>query len=171
MGLLFHVSLHVKCASFEEKQYSIYSFIYSYFQQAKGYIPDMVLCSTATRTRQTLTGIHETLGDLSTHYDQDIYNGGEGALFQMIRSMDDKVDHLLIVGHNPVMHGVASRLAAEDESGAFMNRLAMGYAPGTLTVLEVGQDHWNDIQLHENDIIDLLDPIDYNAPDRPTRWT
>ncbi len=137
----------------------------------KSYLPDMALCSTATRTRETLAALLENLGGISTHYEQGLYNASETSFFQMLQSTDNKIETLLVVGHNPVMHGLTSRLAAEDEDGGFINRLYASYAPGTLTVLKVSAKNWSDIQLYENKILDLLDPIDYNAPNRPTRWT
>ena len=138
--------------------------------KTKSYAPDCVLCSPSIRTRETLESITESLGDLNAEFPDKIYDGTRGDLLAFIQSTDDKHDSLLVVGHNPGIHELAAILALED-SATLMNRLAGGYKPGSLCRLECPIDSWAAIQPAENMLKDFLEPLDYNAPATPARWT
>lgn len=136
----------------------------------KRYQPDQVLCSPATRTRETLDAIMETISTVSTLYLPKIYEGGQDEIMDAIQNTDDETESLLIVAHNPSIHSLAVSLAKED-SPTLMNRLAAGYKPGTLTVLNCPCEKWIDLRPGRNALIDFLEPLDYNAPSTPARWT
>ncbi|MCB1562935.1 MAG: histidine phosphatase family protein [Alphaproteobacteria bacterium] len=139
----------------------------------KTYMPEVVLCSPALRTRQTFEGVarhfeHELA---RVEFPDALYNAPEEELLWALREISDEVSSVLIVAHNPGIHVLAARLAQEN-APALMNRLTGGYAPGTLTVLERPEAAgWADIRAGENPLLDLLDPLDYNAPATPARWT
>lgn len=136
----------------------------------KHYQPDQVLCSTATRTRETLDSVMEALSMVSILYLPKIYEGSMDEILHAIRFTEDDIGTLMIVAHNPSIHAVAVSLAKET-SPTLMNRLAQGYKPGTLSVLQCPIDKWAEIKAGENPLIDVLEPLDYNAPSTPARWT
>lgn len=136
----------------------------------RGFAPDLVLCSPATRTKQTLECVVENLGEVETRYPESFYNAPPEAYLAGIHDIfDDHVKTLMVVGHNPGIHSLAARLAADDSSG-LMDRLITSYAPATMTVLECNATGWADVRLHQNRLVDVLETVDYNAPERPTRW-
>ena len=69
---------------------------------------DAVLCSTATRTRETLarTGI-----DAPVRYDDRLYDASPGMVIEQINGVGDDVSVLLVVGHEPTMTQLALGLA------------------------------------------------------------
>ena len=70
--------------------------------QGAGYLPDLVLCSTATRTRQTLDAILSELEvDPAIEFQEDLYLAGPGEMLDMVRSVPDTVESVLLVSHNP----------------------------------------------------------------------
>jgi phosphohistidine phosphatase len=123
--------------------------------KAKNYVPDFILCSPVTRTRQTLDQIAATLGKIQTEFQKVIYEGGYDEILSLVRSVDDSCMALLVVGHNPAIHQFAASMAREDHD--LMNSLSSGYAPATLTVLDVPRASWADLQPGENSIIDLIE--------------
>ncbi|HQX27583.1 MAG TPA: histidine phosphatase family protein [Alphaproteobacteria bacterium] len=123
--------------------------------KAKNYVPDFILCSPVTRTRQTLDQIAATLGKIQTEFQKVIYEGGYEEILSLVRSVDDSCMALLVVGHNPAIHQFAASMAREDHD--LMNSLSSGYAPATLTVLDVPRASWADLQPGENSIIDLIE--------------
>ena len=132
--------------------------------------PSLVLCSPATRTRQTLEYVMESLEDLETHFPESFYNAPPEAYLAGIHDIhDDTIETFMVVGHNPGIHTLAARLAADEGSG-LMDRLISSYAPATLSVLECNVARWADIAFHQNKLADVLETVDYNAPERPTRW-
>jgi len=138
----------------------------------KEYVPEYILCSPATRTKQTLEGVCK--GGLScppADEPEALYNAATGVIFSLIQQVDDSHDSLLVVAHNPGIHDVAARLAAEESPPSHLSRLFSGYKPGTLTVLECDIEKWPEINLASNMVKDILEPLDYNAPATPARWT
>src|SRR6185437_275920 len=59
---------------------------------------DGVLCSTATRTRETLLN---TRIDASARYSERLYASTPGAMIDEINTVDDGVNTLLVIGHEP----------------------------------------------------------------------
>lgn len=135
----------------------------------KEYFPAQIYCSPALRTRQTLENIG--LGtDTNTRIIEPLYDATAGQILECIQDCEDRYNALLVVGHNPAIHELVMRLTSEDSPLTFMKQLMYSYKPGTLSVLDCPCKCWNDLQLAENFLIDFLEPQDYNAPSRPTRW-
>jgi phosphohistidine phosphatase len=125
--------------------------------KAKGYVPDFILCSPVTRTRQTHEQICEGIGKIQTEFPKSIYEGGYGELLSLTQGTDDQFSSLMVVGHNPSIHQFAASLALDDGHPAF-NMLALGYAPATLTVLDIPHASWKDLQPGENKIVEMIEP-------------
>ncbi len=131
---------------------------------------DLIKCSSAKRTQLTtehvLAGLEQSI---HTEYSKSIYNARVSDLFTMIQDADDKIETLMIVGHNPTIYELVSRLAASGSNAVF-DSLAHGYAPATLTIIETNAEKWGDLDPNQCEAKTVLDPSDYNAPERPTRW-
>ena len=122
----------------------------------KHYHPDLVLCSTAQRTKETLAALEQSIEIVSTLYINTLYEGGKSEMFQTIRKTDDHVDGLMIVAHNPSIHAIALMLAREDSPA--LGRLEAGYHPGTLSVFSCPCTSWAAIKPGENILLDVLEP-------------
>lgn len=104
---------------------------------------DAVLCSTATRTRQTLerTGI-----DAPAHFVDRIYDATPGIVLAEINAVDDDIATLLVIGHEPVMSGLTLGLAGTDSDPAAVAEVESKYPTSAISLLEVGGS-WRDLQL------------------------
>lgn len=69
---------------------------------------DVVICSTATRTRETLTA---TGIDADTTFEEGIYGGSPDEIIEQISLVDDSVGAVLVVGHAPGIPFTALELA------------------------------------------------------------
>lgn len=77
------------------------------------YIPDLVYCSPATRTRQTLERVLPEIGvKPRIEYPSELYLAEPEVVFAAIRRAPDKSGVLMIVGHNPGLEQCALALAA-----------------------------------------------------------
>lgn len=74
---------------------------------------DAVLCSSATRTRQTL---ELTRIDAPVTVADRLYDASPGTVIEEINGVDPGVETLLVVGHEPTMSNLALGLAAIDGS-------------------------------------------------------
>ena len=81
----------------------------------RAHIPavDAVLCSTATRTRQTL---ERTRIEAPVSYLDRLYDATPGAVITEINGVGPDVETLLVIGHEPAMSSVALGLATPDGS-------------------------------------------------------
>ncbi len=76
---------------------------------------DLVLCSTARRTRETLELLRPALGEAEISFEKDLYGAGPDEVEKRLRRLPRKVASLLVVGHNPGIEVLASLLLPPDE--------------------------------------------------------
>lgn len=96
---------------------------------------DRVLCSSATRTRQTLD---RTRIDAPVTYSERLYGATPGTMIDEINRVGDEVCTLLVVGHEPTVSSVALGLAEPDGSDrAVAERISMKFPTSGIAVLWV----------------------------------
>lgn len=140
------------------------------FMRGKNYSPDLILCSAAKRTRQTYDQLSKSVVAPDVQFSEEMYSASRGELFAMLQGLDDSVESVMILAHNPAIYELVATIAT-DGADTHMNRLAQGYEPASLSVVEAGCAQWADIDVDGNTLKDLVSPIDYNAPASPQRWT
>jgi phosphohistidine phosphatase len=75
--------------------------------------PDLILCSSAVRTRQTLEPIAAALAHPPLILIEDaLYLAGAAALRKRIAHIPDDIGSVVVIGHNPGIHELAEVLAA-----------------------------------------------------------
>lgn len=80
--------------------------------RAVGYIPDLVVCSTACRAVQTWQLAQRALGsDPPAVFGDRVYDADAAQLLGVIRRAPAPVRALLVVGHDPALPGLARTLA------------------------------------------------------------
>lgn len=130
---------------------------------------DLVLCSPAKRTRETLSALQNFYDFDQTEFPEILYNGSTGDYLYEIQKISDKTHSVLFIAHNPSIHELGILLAAQGENNV-QGQIREGYPPGSFTKIDIKSNTWQDLQPVENTLIEILKPIDYNAPARPTRW-
>lgn len=116
---------------------------------------DAVLCSTATRTRQTLarTGI-----EANVQYDDDLYDSTPGTVLGLINGVDDDVTTLLVVGHEPTTSMLALGLAAANGSAAAVaERISTKFPTSAIAVLRSATP-WRRLELRSATLVDFHVP-------------
>lgn len=96
-------------------------------------VPDLVLCSPARRTRETLEQVLQVIGYADQRQEQRIYEATPGNLIQVADEHRD-VGRVLLVGHNPGLEQVAA-LMSSGQSGDFR-----GMPAGSIAVLRLPAD-------------------------------
>lgn len=78
--------------------------------------PEIVICSGARRTRETLEAVVGVLPkDAQVQFDDRVYEQASHALIDLVREVDDTLGAALVIGHNPGMHSLAIELAAKGD--------------------------------------------------------
>jgi phosphohistidine phosphatase len=94
---------------------------------------DAVLCSTATRARQTLanTGIGAPV-----RYSERLYDTTPGTMIDEISETADTVATLLVIGHEPTMSELAITLAAgESTDASVVERISAKFPTSAIAIL------------------------------------
>jgi phosphohistidine phosphatase len=83
----------------------------------RGVRPDVVLCSSARRTRETLDGIRGGLGGHPRIEIEDgLYGAGADQIVARLERLDDAIATALVIGHNPGIADLVDQLAATDQA-------------------------------------------------------
>jgi phosphohistidine phosphatase len=84
-----------------------------------GYLPDVVVCSTARRTRQTWELIAPVLGGSpSVTFEPRAYDASALTLLYLAQELPDRYRAALLIGHNPAISELANSLAAPPPGAA-----------------------------------------------------
>ena len=76
--------------------------------------PELAVCSAAVRTRQTADLIVDALdGEIPINAFRSLYSAEADLVLRYVREVDEGVDSLLLVGHNPAVFEVAWQLLAD----------------------------------------------------------
>lgn len=107
--------------------------------------PKLILCSPALRTRQTLALVLPHLQRTAEiAYEDDLYLASTGQLLKKIRKTTAATSHLMIVGHDPGMHGIATKLAGSGDP-ATLDFLAAKFPTAGLAVILFDAKSWADV--------------------------
>jgi phosphohistidine phosphatase len=123
---------------------------------------DLVLCSTAQRTRETWAGVR---GGLSSNpevrFVAEVYEATTDALLELVHGVDASVGSLMIIGHNPGIGQLAVGLAGSGNASA-MTRLGEGFPTAGLAKLTV-RAAWADLDWGDGHLDSYLRPRDLRA--------
>jgi phosphohistidine phosphatase len=102
---------------------------------------DAVLCSTATRARETLA---RTRIEAPVNYVERLYDATSGAIIDEINSVasrfDSDVETLLVIGHEPAMSQVVLGLAtAEGSNKSAAESISTKFPTSAIAVLRTGE--------------------------------
>lgn len=80
--------------------------------------PDLAICSTAARAKETWALAAIELGDgIPTHYDRAVYTAGLDDMLRVVSEIDDEVRTAIVFGHNPTLHSLVLALSGEGAPG------------------------------------------------------
>ena len=75
---------------------------------------DLVLSSPSERTQSTLDLVLNSFDPIpKTSLKESIYHASPSSLSQLIKELDDEINNLLIIGHNPGLHILTETLTNE----------------------------------------------------------
>ena len=130
----------------------------------EGYLPDLVLCSPSARTRETFNGVRPFLPErLAVDYLRDLYEASLGTMLKTIAAHADGAERLLVIGHNPSIHRLASTLPGEGDP-ALLASLSGRFPTASLAVIEFS-GAWADLGPGDGRLVSFVTPADLGGPD------
>jgi phosphohistidine phosphatase len=115
------------------------------YMRGAGYLPDLVFCSTATRTRRTLDAVLSELGvEPVIEFHEELYLAAPSEMLDLVRSVPDTVEAVLLVGHNPGTGMLAVTLSGDGLPERIYQMRAKFPTTG-LAIIELSVDRWKDV--------------------------
>ena len=111
-------------------------------------IPDLVLCSSAKRARETHDWMARHIGNARVVFADSLYSTDAAGYVDFIRESAD-ADNVLVIGHNPMMEDLAEALSGSGDeharhvlhSGFPTSALAVIRFPGSLAETSPGKGY------------------------------
>jgi Phosphohistidine phosphatase SixA len=123
-----------------------------FFLKQQGSFPDLVMCSTAIRTRQTCEIVINSIGNQGTrkvNYMTELYHGSFETYLEILKRISSPCQRLLLIGHNPSISELAQFLADE--------KIIM-LLPAGLVELHFEYKHWHELTGKSGELISMIDP-------------
>lgn len=119
-------------------------------------MPDLILCSTATRAQQTAELLIPALGyGGEVRAEGAMYAASAEELIALLRHLPDEVTHALLVGHNPGLEDLVARLIGADAFDTVSGvRLPTAAAAHVALTIET----WSAIQANTGQLEWLITP-------------
>jgi phosphohistidine phosphatase len=100
--------------------------------------PDLVLCSSATRTRQTLQ-LLELGADAQVRFEDELYGAGAAGLLARLKAVPTSVGAVLLIGHNPGLEDLTRLLDRDGLTSVHK------FPTAALAVLAFDIGAWNEL--------------------------
>ena len=112
------------------------------------FIPERVLCSTATRARQTweLVSAEMRAAPPAAPVER-LYNASARTILDVVRHADPNCKSLLVLGHNPGLQEAATLLIASGDLDD-RERLREKLPTGGLLVIDFAIEDWSKLHAH-----------------------
>lgn len=100
--------------------------------RARGYLPDVTLCSNAARARETLEELAARVDTGRVFYFDRLYSDDAAGYLDLVRRRAE--GSVLVIGHNPMMEDLAAALSGAGEAVA-CTALGHGFPTSGLAVI------------------------------------
>lgn len=139
------------------------------FLKEEDCVPELVLCSTAVRTRETLDLVVSQLGTTPViRHLPELYLARWLTIINLLRQVREAAATVMVVGHNPGLEEAARKLARPpgDPQGRQLHKLLEGeYPTAAVTALDFDIWSWSDVDRGEGELEIFIRPKDLRGPD------
>ncbi len=126
----------------------------------RGIDPDLVLCSSARRTRDTLALVLPELKvEPKVVYDDALYHASATEMLEMMQAVPPGASRLMLVGHNPEIHALALDLVGSGPKH-YRDKLKDKYPTAGLVVVNFTSGAWQSVTVNSGELKLFLTPKD-----------
>ena len=123
-------------------------------------VPDLVLCSTSARTRETYQRIESALAGAPVLFERGVYAASADDLLARLRMVPDQVTSVLVIGHNPGLEDLALLLARPSLE---RDSLQTKFPTAALATLDLTGSHWSELGRDCANLTAFVRPRDLGA--------
>jgi phosphohistidine phosphatase len=122
--------------------------------------PDVVLCSTATRARETFERVHGARPDATpVWFERRLYGAGADELIERLNELPDSDGSVMLVGHNPGLQDLVLALAPAADA-ALVARAEAKFPTAALATVDLAVDRWTGAQPGTGTLVAYVTPRD-----------
>jgi len=127
-----------------------------------GLRPELILCSSAARTLETLALALPEMGNIAAKIinDEAIYMATPETLISLLRRLPEGPDMprtVMVVGHNPGLEELADELVGSGDEAA-RELMADKFPTAALAVIDFDMPRWRDICPGSGSLVNFLTP-------------
>jgi phosphohistidine phosphatase len=123
----------------------------------RGIEPDLIVCSSARRARETLDRIAPALGTTAIEIEPGLYGASARGLLGRLHDVPDEIESVMLIGHNPAMEELAIDLARPSPAAS---ELTAKFPTGALAVLTFAASTWQKLGHGTAELVELVKPRD-----------
>jgi phosphohistidine phosphatase len=127
--------------------------------RSEGVRPDLVLCSSSRRTRETLQGLELAFDRTEVRLEHGLYAASDLALLARVRKVPEHIGSLALIGHNPGLQDLALELGG----GRELARLRDKFPTGALATFEF-DGLWRELGPGRARLVAFVVPKDLRGP-------
>lgn len=125
-----------------------------------GIAPELVLCSSARRTRDTLDLVLPELRvEPKVVYEDALYHASPETMLEMLHDVQPGANRVMLVGHNPELQSFALDLVGAGPKH-FRDRLRTKYPTAALAVINFAAGLWKSVAVNSGTLNLFLAPKD-----------
>ena len=123
--------------------------------------PDLILCSTSLRTRQTLAPLLHRLASPAPPIalEKGLYLASEETLLERLRALPEQARTVLLIGHNEGIGELAVSMATSGPL-ADLGALQQKFPTAALATLRVADQPWRDLARGTGELASFVRPRD-----------
>lgn len=127
------------------------------YMAKRGLSFDVVLCSTATRARETWQEIQKTYKTKSlTSYEKKLYLASGNEILNLLAHTPEQVNSVLVIGHNPGFHELAVKLAGHGDE-LLLEKLSQKFPTCALATVMLDPP-WKNISRNRGRLLEFITP-------------
>ena len=123
-------------------------------------LPDLVLCSSATRARETLA-LLELPAATDVRIEDELYGATADDLLARLRTVPPTVGSVLVIGHNPAVEELMWMLV--DRGDRLPDRLPDRFPTAAVAEVRFPAASWQELALHAGRLGSFVSPRDLEA--------
>jgi phosphohistidine phosphatase len=120
-------------------------YIAEYIQNNNNINIDLVLCSTATRTKETLQPIEAVINGKIEYLDT-LYNASTSAILHELQATNNNPDSILVICHNPGIYNFCITMLDKRNLPTIAKELH-SFTPATFVELSIDINSWEELNL------------------------
>ena len=120
--------------------------------------PELVLCSSAVRTRETVRGVRKAMPRLPEPLiEAGLYHASPGEMLERLQRLPADLDCVMLVGHQPGLGALARKLSDGKENRR-CRRAFEHFPTAAAAVLEIDLEDWAELDYASARFVDFAKP-------------